>query len=146
MKIKSRAFDNQGTIPKKYSCEGDNINPPLEISGIPAKAKTLAIIVCDPDAPNGDFVHWLLWNIDPKTEVIEEGTAPVTAIEGINDAGHNDFLGPCPPSGMHRYEFHIYALDDVLDLPEISNKDALREQIKGHIIEEAQVTGLYSKG
>ena len=104
--VTSSAFKGDGMIPSKYTCEGDNINPPLRISGIPSAAKSLAIIMDDPDAPNGTFDHWIAWNIDP-VETIAENSSP--GIKGKNGRSQNGYTGPCPPSGMHHYHFKVYA-------------------------------------
>lgn len=145
MKISSTAFKPDEMIPEKYTCEGDNINPPLQIAEPPAETESLALILHDPDAPGGDFVHWILWNIDPSVLEIEEGTIPVGAQEGMNDSGQVGYTGPCPPSGTHHYEFHLYALDTMIDLPETSDKTDLRNEIEGHILDEASLIGLYKK-
>jgi len=145
MHIISHAFQNNGDIPRKYTCQGDNIEPPLSIADVPDNAKSLAIELRDPDAPSGDFVHWLIWNIDPKTAEIMENTTPAGALEGTNDANKVGYIGPCPPTGKHRYEFHLYALDGELNLSEESNKKVFREAIAEHIIEESVLVGLYEK-
>ncbi|MGH2644536.1 MAG: YbhB/YbcL family Raf kinase inhibitor-like protein, partial [Chitinophagaceae bacterium] len=117
MQLTSGAFKNEEEIPAKYTCSGEDINPPLIISGIPAKAKSLAFILDDPDAPNGTFTHWIMWNIYPQTKNIAENSVPRNAIQGENSAGQNKYFGPCPPSGIHHYHFKIYALDTMLSLP-----------------------------
>ncbi len=144
MKITS-IFENEGTIPKKYSCEGEEINPPLEIIDPPADTKSFCLILHDHDAPGGDFAHWIVWNIDKKVRKIMEGTTPAGAIEGLNDVDQIGYIGPCPPTGAHRYEFHFYALDTVIDLPLISKKQDLRSAIRDVIIEEASIVGIYQK-
>src|SRR3990172_6846882 len=101
MKIKSSAFEENQLIPEIYTCEGDNINPPLEISGVPANAKSLALIMDDPDAPRGTFTHWLMWNIPPDTTKIQENDWVEGVEQGLNDGGELGYLGPCPPSGTH---------------------------------------------
>jgi len=145
MKITSTAFINQGLIPERYSCEGNNISPPLEIIEPPLYTQSFAIIMHDHDAPIPDFVHWLVWNIPPLTKNIAEATIPVGAIEGTNDMHKLGWTGPCPPSGKHRYEFHLYALDKTLTLPMTSTKEDLRREMEEHILLEASITGLYSK-
>ena len=114
--VTSRAFKNGEMIPKKYTCKGGDVNPPLEIKGIPAEAKSLALIMDDPDAPVGTWVHWVVWNIplEGVEKVIAENSAP--GIEGINSAGKHHYHGPCPPSGVHRYYFKFYALNAMLNL------------------------------
>lgn len=145
MKITSPAFAHNGMIPKKYTCQGEDARPLFEISDPPADTKSLAIIVQDPDAPTGDFVHWIIWDISPEVQEIGEDTIPVGAVEGISDFGRMGWGGPCPPSGTHRYEFYLYALDSPIRLPAGSNKTDFRNEITGHILEEAQLIGLYEK-
>ncbi len=145
MKITSTAFDHNEMIPKKYTCDGDDVNPPLEFSAPPADLKSFVIIVRDRDAKGGDFVHWLVWNINPIVREIRAATVPVGAIEGMNDFGQISWNGPCPPSGTHHYEFHLYALDKMIDLPATSDKNDLREEIKESILEETLIVGLYKK-
>ncbi len=140
--VTSVAFSHGGHIPKKYSCEGEDINPPLKISGLPEETKTLAIIVEDPDAKHGTFDHWLVWNISPN-EPIAENSVP--GISGRNSFGKTGYGGPCPPSGSHRYFFKVYALDSRLDLLSGSDKKALQEAMQGHIIAHGELMARYSK-
>jgi Raf kinase inhibitor-like YbhB/YbcL family protein len=140
--VQSVAFSHKGHIPPKYTCEGEDINPPLEISNIPDGTKSLAIIVEDPDAPRGTFDHWLVWNISPNT-AIGEKTNP--GINGTNSFGKTGYGGPCPPSGSHRYFFKVYALNTDLDLPAGADKKALQEAMKDHILDEGGLMGLYQK-
>jgi len=142
MKITSKGFQNNGNIPSKYTCQGENINPELVIENIPEETKTLALIVDDPDAPTRTWVHWVVWNIRP-TGKIEEDSVP--GEQGINDFRKRDYGGPCPPSGTHRYFFKIYALDTELSLAENANKEQLEKAMQGHIIEKAELIGLYKK-
>lgn len=111
MKITSQVFVNNSPIPSKYTCDGENVNPPLLIAEVPAEAVELVLIVDDPDAPAGTWVHWILWNLDPRTTEIAEGATPVGAIEGITTYSRPGYGGPCPPSGTHRYFFKLYALN-----------------------------------
>ena len=143
MELKS-VFD-KGSIPSKYTCDGKNINPPLEISGTPEKAKSLVLIIEDPDAPAKTWVHWLVWNIPVNTKIIKENSVPKNAVQGVNDFGKNNYGGPCPPSGTHRYLFKIYALDIFLKLPENSTKQDVKDAMKKHIIDKAILQGSYSK-
>jgi len=145
MKLSSPSFENNGYIPPKYTCDGQNISPELEISDIPENAKSLALIVDDPDAPAGDWVHWLVWNINPGTAKIGEGEIPQNSIQGLNDFGKNNYGGPCPPSGTHRYQFKLYALDINLSLPQTAGKKDLLRAIDTHIIEQTMLIGLYSR-
>lgn len=142
MQITSPAFVNGGFIPRKYTCQGQDVNPPLVIEDIPAGAKSLALIVDDPDAPMGTWVHWVLFDL-PLLDRIEEDSVP--GKQGINDFGKRDYGGPCPPSGTHRYFFKLYALDKMLDLPEGISKKDLEKAMQGHILDQAQLIGLYQK-
>ena len=142
LSITSPAFQNNGTIPAKYTCDGDDVNPALSIEGIPGEAKSLVLIVDDPDAPMGTFVHWVVWNIPPK-ERIEEDSAP--GVEGVNDFGKRSYGGPCPPSGTHRYFFKIYALDAKLDLDTNSRKEDVERAMKGHMLARGEIVGLYRR-
>lgn len=143
--ISTPAFAHNGAIPPKYTCDDKDINPPLVISGIPAGAKSLALIVDDPDAPRGTWVHWVLWNIGPATTDVKEDSVPKGAVQGINDFGRHAYGGPCPPSGTHRYFFKLYTLDTLLNLGPDSRKADLEKAMQGHIISEAQVVGLYKR-
>lgn len=140
--VKSAAFENNKPIPKKYTCDGDNVNPPLTIEAIPPETKSLAIIVEDPDAPYGTFGHWVVWNLAP-TKKIEENTSSGTA--GLNDFGKHRYGGPCPPYGTHHYIFKIFALDKQLDLNKDLRRAGLETAIKANIIAEGKIVGLYSK-
>lgn len=141
MKITSDVFSNNGRIPAEYTCDGNRTRPPLEISDVPKEAKTLAIVVDDPDAPSGDFVHWIIWNIDPDTSVIENGEIPDGAVEGYTSLGKPGWMAPCPPSGLHHYNFKLYALDAALSIQKSSNKAGLLDAMKGHMIGSAILTG-----
>ncbi|MEN8261835.1 MAG: YbhB/YbcL family Raf kinase inhibitor-like protein [Nitrospirota bacterium] len=145
LKISSPVSENNGRIPSKYTCDGTDVNPTLFIENVPADAKSLALIVDDPDAPMGTWVHWVLWDIDPGTVEIKENTLPKGARQGINDFRRNDYGGPCPPSGTHRYFFKLYALDSSLRLDPKSKKTDLEKAMKGHVIEESQIIGLYKR-
>lgn len=140
--VKSTAFENNKPIPKKYACDGENMNPPLTIDGIPPETKSLAIIVEDPDAPYGTFGHWVVWNLAP-TKRIEENTS--SGIAGLNDFGKHGYGGPCPPYGTHRYIFKIFALDKQFDLNKDLRRTGLETAIKANIIAEGKIVGLYSK-
>ena len=145
MKISSSAFQEGGTIPEKFSKDGQNVNPELRIEGVPAEAKSLALIVDDPDAPVGLFTHWLVWNIDPKTTEIAESTVPKGAMQGTNDFPGSGYDGPQPPSGTHRYYFKIFALDRTLDLKSGAKRREVDAAMRGHIVGEGQMMGRYSK-
>lgn len=145
MNIKSASFEQQTPIPSKYTCDGENINPPLMISGAPEGTKSLALISDDPDAPGGTWVHWTVWNIDPRTAEIAENSVPEKAVEGTTSFGKFGYGGPCPPSGTHRYYFKLYALDTVLNIPVTATARDLKEAMKGHILADAQLMGTYSR-
>lgn len=142
MILRTTAFDEKGFIPARYTCEGDDVNPPLEITGIPHGTRTLALIMDDPDAPGGVFDHWLVRNMPPH-EPIAEGRMP--GITGTTSFGKTGYGGPCPPSGTHRYFFTVYALDIELELPAGSGKAALMQAIEDHILASASLMGLYKK-
>jgi len=145
MKITSPAFQEGGVIPEKFSKNGRNVSPELRIEGTPAEAKSLALIVDDPDAPVGLFTHWLVWNIDPKTTDIAEGSALAGVVQGNNDFGDIGYGGPQPPSGTHRYYFKVFALDRVLDLKPGAKRKEVDAAMKGHVIAQGQTMGRYSK-
>jgi len=140
--VRSIAFSHGGHIPKRYSCEGDNINPPLEAEGIPAETRALAIIVEDHDAPDGIFDHWLVWNIPPHEPIAENN---VPGINGRNSFGKTRYDGPCPPSGTHRYFFKLYALDAELNLAEGSDKKTLQKAMRDHVLASGELMAHYSK-
>lgn len=144
MKIESNVFANNGQIPVLYTCNGGGEQLPLQVSGVPKSALSLALIVDDPDAPSGDFVHWVIWNINPKTSVIENDNIP-GMIEGYTSLGKIGYIPPCPPSGTHHYNFKLYALDTVLSMPKSGAKADLLRAMEGHIIGNAVLVGLYGK-
>ncbi len=144
LKIFSPSFENGEEIPIKFTCKGENINPELVIENIPEGTQELVLIMDDPDAPKGTFTHWIVWNINPKTNKIEENSTPIEAVVGINSANENKYHGPCPPSGTHRYFFKIFALNSKINLDFNTNKDKLEENIKNYIIEQAELIGLFS--
>jgi Raf kinase inhibitor-like YbhB/YbcL family protein len=140
--ITSTAFKAHEQIPKKYTCKGHDINPPLDIKGIPDKAVSLALIVDDPDAPGNTWLHWAVWNI-PILHHIQEDEIP--GQQGRNDFGRNSYGGPCPPSGTHRYFFKVYALDEVLDLQEGASRQELERALHGHVLAYGELIGLFKK-
>ncbi len=144
MKITSSAFQEGGDIPSKFSRDGGNVNPPLRFEGAPTNAKSLVLIVDDPDAPVGLFTHWLVWNIDPKTTEIPERGAPKGAVQGTNDYSNLGYGGPQPPSGTHRYYFKIFALDQTLDLRSGAKRQELDKAMSGHVIAQGELMGRYS--
>jgi len=145
VKITSSAFEHNTMIPSKYTCEGRNINPPLSIKDIPAGAKSLALIVDDPDAPMKTWVHWTAWNINPDISEIAENSIPEGCIEGTTSSGRTGYGGPCPPSGTHRYFFKLFALDAMLDLKPGAYIADLTAVMKEHIIDKDEFIGLYKK-
>jgi len=144
MKITSQAFNNGGKIPDKYTLYGDNIIPPLHLEEVPEKARSLALVVEDPDAPKGTFNHWILFNVDPRTRDIKENCVPVMATQGRNDFGEVEYDGPKPPSGEHRYFFKAYALDAMLPLTRGVQRQDLEREMKEHILDSATLMGKYA--
>jgi Raf kinase inhibitor-like YbhB/YbcL family protein len=142
MKVSSPAFGENESIPSQFTCDGLNVNPQLNIDQIPSNAKTLAVIVDDPDAPGGDFVHWVAWNLPVASQIKEHSRS---GAEGINDFGKNNYGGPCPPKGTHHYHFKVYALDDKLSLPMNSGKAELEDAMQGHVLAFGELTGLYRR-
>lgn len=150
MLLSSSTFEDGATIPSKFTCDGgpsaDGVNPELIIHNVPPEAKSLALIVDDPDAPGGTFTHWTVWNIRPDTERIKEESIPPGAIEGMTDFGRIGYGGPCPPSGTHRYVFTLYALTDTLNLPEGAPRAELERSIEELVCARASLTGTYMRG
>lgn len=142
LKVSSPAFANNSYIPAKYTSDKDNISPPFNIAGIPLRAKSLAIIVEDPDAPMGTWVHWVVWNI-PPVKTIKENSIPGT--EGLNDFSHHHYRGPCPPRGLHHYHFKFYASNTFLDIPQDTNAQQLEKALSGHILAFGELTGIYER-
>ncbi len=147
MLLTSPSFKNNEFIPDKFTCDGGDINPALEIANIPPEAKSLTLIVDDPDAPAGTFTHWTVWNIAPGTAFIKEESKPPQSREGTTDFGRIGYGGPCPPPGKpHHYHFTLYALDSMLDLPEGASRSELEFELKKHrLIAETELVGLYQK-
>ncbi len=154
MKITSPKFENNQNIPPLYTCDGQGVNPPLEFSNVLKEAKSLALILHDPDAPlAGGWTHWILWDINPGVASIAENSVPAKATQGKTSSGQNNYGGPCPPtskqgdlSGIHHYQFKLFALDIALkDLPSYSEKGDLEAAMNGHILEQAVLVGLYSR-
>ena len=145
MKLTSPDFEEGGMIPRGMTCDGGDVSPELNITGVPEGAKSLALIMDDPDAPRGTFVHWLVWNMPSGTDRMERGKEPPGA-QGANDFGGKGYRGPCPPSGTHRYFFKLYALDEEPGLKEGSRKEAFEGAIEGHVIEKAELMGRYKRG
>lgn len=146
MKLSSEAFVANGAIPSKFTCDGDDCNPPLSIDMVPAEAQALALIMDDPDAPGGNWVHWLLWDLNPNTGHIAENSLPREAIKGKNSWGRNAYGGPCPPSGIHRYVFRLFALAEPLRLPEGADRNELDRALKGKVLSQCELVGTYRRG
>jgi Raf kinase inhibitor-like YbhB/YbcL family protein len=144
MKLTSAVFQNNQSIPSKYTCDGEDINPPLEISDVLQQAKSLVLIMDDPDAPSGTWDHWIVFNIPPDTKSIAEGKEPA-GIHGKGTSGNLEYHGPCPPDREHRYFFKLYALDTDLNLAEGSTKKQVESAMQGHIIDQTQLIGLYTR-
>jgi Raf kinase inhibitor-like YbhB/YbcL family protein len=144
-KISTSAFENNGHIPAKYTCDGANVNPPLKIENVPPKTKSLALVFDDMDAPRGSYVHWILWNIDPSIKEIRENSVPEGAVQGLNDFKKRNYGGPCPPGRVHRYVFKIFALDTHLNLDPHSIKADLEKAMRGYMISKAQCLGVYKR-
>jgi Raf kinase inhibitor-like YbhB/YbcL family protein len=143
--LTSPAFDEGQQIPRKHSCDGENASPPLTWSSLPDDTRSLAIIVHDPDAPSGDFTHWVAWNIDPEAGGLAEGAHPPA--EGTNGFGENGYGGPCPPpgDGAHRYFHELFALDTLLDLQPESSPEQLEDAMEGHVLGGAELVGTYER-
>ncbi|KAB1186770.1 MULTISPECIES: YbhB/YbcL family Raf kinase inhibitor-like protein [Haloferax] len=145
--LRSPAFDDGTEIPRQYGYTKQNRSPPLEISGVPADAASLALVMDDPDAmkPAGKvWDHWVVWNIDPDTTDIADGDVPAGAVEGTNSYGSRGYGGPNPPDGEHTYRFALYALDTELDLEPGATKAHLERFIDGHVVAETRLTGTYA--
>jgi len=140
--ITSPIFAHNSLIPAKYTCDGENVNPPLNINGIPEGTRSLVLIVDDPDAPMGTWVHWVVWSLPPKA-TIEENM--ISETEGLNDFRRQQYGGPCPPSGTHRYFFKVYALDTVLELSPNSRKKDVEKAMSGHKLAKGEIVGLYRR-
>lgn len=145
LRLTSPTFHDTQPIPPRCTADGLDRSPELRIDGVPEGAQSLALIMDDPDAPMGTWVHWVLWNIPPGTNAIPEGTEPDGSVSGRNSWGRTGYGGPSPPSGTHRYFFKLYALDNELDLPPTADKAALERAMAGHILGTAQLMGTYSR-
>lgn len=145
MRLSSSVFQEGTFIPSRYTCDGADQNPPLSMDAVPPNAQSLVLIVDDPDAPRGDWVHWLVWNIDPSTTEVMENSVPSGAVQGQTDFGKSEWGGPCPPSGRHRYFFKLYALDTKLELPSSAQKAKLLSAMEGHILDKTTLIGTYQR-
>ena len=144
LKITSSAFEHNSKIPSKYTCDGDDINLPLQISGVDENAKSLVLIMDDPDAPVGNWDHWIVFNLNPSLTEIKEGVE-AEGIKGINSWNKIGYGGPCPGDGEHRYFFKLYSLNTTLDLEEGSNKNLILEAMNEHILQQTELVGLYER-
>ena len=144
MKITSSAFEEGDLIPRQYTREGADKSPPLHIEDVPEKAKSLVLVMEDPDAPNGTFTHWILFNISPTTKEIHEDSPPVMATQGRNDWGDVGYGGAKPPSGEHRYIIRLFALDGVLPLSRGAKRADVEKAMEGRVLEEAELVGRYA--
>jgi Raf kinase inhibitor-like YbhB/YbcL family protein len=145
MLMYSPAFLENGYIPDKYTCDGENISPPLHIKGVSPKARSLVLIVQDPDALTGEWVHWTVWNMDAATRVISENSVPDGSVEGDTDYELPAWAGPCPRWGVHRYQFRLFALDVKLGLASRATRPQLDKAMQGHILDRADLVGLYGR-
>ena len=145
LKIESRSFASESTIPKQHTCDGADLSPALTWAGAPAGTKSFALICDDPDAPVGTWVHWVVWNIPPAATAVPAGSVPKGALQGTNDFGRRSYGGPCPPSGTHRYFFKLYALDTTLSLGSGTTKKELERAMAGHILAHAELKGTYRR-
>ncbi len=141
--VRSPVFESNKLIPAKYSCDGDDVNPPLTVGNVPEDAKSLVLIIDDPDAAIGVWNHWLVWNIPVGIREIEENSVP--GVQGTNTGGRRRYGGPCPPSGTHRYFFKVFALDVELDLDAGARKKELENAMRGHVLAEGELLGLYHR-
>ncbi|SRR5579871_1498227 len=150
MEIGTSAFAPGAPIPEKYTCSGDDVSPPLTISGVPSSARALALIVEDPDAPSGTFVHWVAYNMAPQTGSIPAGVKPGDPMPGGGTQGRNDFGragygGPCPPPGApHHYHFRLFALNDRI-APQSDSGSAVEQSMQGHVVASAETVGIFSR-
>lgn len=145
MQITSTAFENNGFMPAKYTCDGENINPNLLFSDVPSDAASLALIMHDPDAPSGDWLHWTVWNISPENLGIMEDYVPEEAMQGVTDFGDIGYGGPCPHNGVHHYHFVLYALDTVLNLDPSAAMMDIEQAMDGHVLAKAELVGIYER-
>lgn len=144
LSLTSPVFGHNDSILSRFTCDGNDTNPPLTIGGVPEGTQSFVLIVDDPDAPGGTWDHWVLFNIPPETKKIDEDSEP-EGISGENSWGNTGYGGPCPPSGIHHYHFKLYALDTVLDLPEKSLKETVEEAMVGHVLAQAELIGVYER-
>lgn len=145
MNITSADFSEGGAIPSDYTCDAAGLRPNIRISGVPVETKSLAIVLHDPDAPSGTFVHWIVWNIDPAATEITSADPLTGAVQGLNGAGKRGYFAPCPPTGTHHYIFTLYALSDKLTISASSDSTDLETAMQENILAQASLTGLYAR-
>lgn len=142
--LSSPAFNSNTNLPSQFTCEGENVSPSLRWEEAPDNTRSFALIVDDPDAPSGTWVHWTLFNIPPDVYQIEQDNTPPEVISGLNSWGETGYRGPCPPSGTHHYYFKLYALDKTLSLSSNVTSEEILDAMQGHILDECVLIGLYS--
>lgn len=150
MQLSSTAFASETTIPVKFTCKGEDISPPLQWTNVPQGVKSFALLVEDPDAPMGIWIHWVYFNIPASTRSLSEALPSGArlhdgSVQGVGSAGEHRYQGPCPPSGRHRYFFKLFALDTTLGIAPSANKQRLLDAMKGHVLAEGQLMGYFSK-
>jgi|GEM_PF-1351662 len=150
MELQSPAFENGKALPSRFTCVGDGVSPPLELSHVPPEAKGLVVMVEDPDAPSGTYVHWLMWNWPAQTPIIPAGIKAKEkqtngAVQGTGSSGKLGYTPPCPPNGTHRYYFRVYALDALIQLPSTSRQQDLLAAMRGHVLAQGELVGTYHK-
>ncbi len=145
LRLSSKAFENEGKIPELYTCKGNDFNPPLSISNFPTGTKSLTLIVEDPDAPFRTWTHWIVFNIDPRYTEILENTPPRNSVLGESDFGVDDYRGPCPPLGKHRYFFKLFALDTILNVEKGASRKEIEIAMENHILDTAELVGIFER-
>lgn len=145
MFVTSNDFSNGGTMPPRLTCEGGDTSPSLRIAMVPQNAKSLVLIMDDPDAPSGTVTHWLVWNISPNSSEFSTGSVPTGAVQGTNDMGKLGYKGPCPPSGVHRYYFRVYAVARPLNLPTSARRADVDKALEGNVLGQAVIMGRYGR-
>jgi len=145
MNLSSSVFTNGETIPEKYTCDGEDISPVININGVPKNTKDIVLIFDDPDSPSGTWTHWTIWNIPPETNQIKENSVPDGVTEGMTSFGNIGYGGPCPGSGVHRYFFKIYAMDKVVNLDRGASIEELEKEIEEGVIDKAEIMATYGR-
>ena len=145
LKLTSPAFGAKAPIPSIYTCDGEEKNPPLTLAGVPKGTESLVLILEDPDVPSGTFTHWVLYDIPPATAMIEEGAGDDAGVSGRNSDNATGYIGPCPPTGTHRYIFSLYALNTKLGLPEGASKEEVLNAMNGQVLAQTELIGIYAK-